>query len=186
MLRTLTVGHCVPGKRSDDAVLRRRVGPKTRDVFRYVPGDVTVGNIGDTSYMRRGYEPGGCRKTRVRIQRLLGEYIERRARHMPPEEGFHKCVLADQTAPRWVDDAGPRGEQCYLAFTDHIARPGTQGQTKEQVLAPFEEGLQVLLAADPLQTKSFRQPWFGVALQSYKMHSERLEPHRQCLSDAAE
>src|SRR5580704_11084622 len=66
-----------------------------------------------------------------------------------------------------------------------MTRLRTQGQTEEQVLALFEEALQVFAAADPLQTKAFRQRWFGVALQADEMHSERLKPLGQSLSDAA-
>src|SRR5579863_2156789 len=61
----------------------------------------------------------------------------------------------------------------------------TQGQTEEQILAPFEEGPDVFAVADPLQTKAFRQRWFGAALQADEMHSEWLEPLRQSLPDAA-
>ena len=89
-----------------------------------LPGDVTVRDIGDAGYMRRGDNSRGCQKTGVRIERFLGEYIERRARQMPAEEGFHKRVLADQTAPRRVDDARPRGKQRDLAFTDRYCACG--------------------------------------------------------------
>ena len=136
--------------------------------------------------MRGGYDPGRCQKTGLRIERFLGEYVEGRARQMPADEGFHQRIFADQAAPGRVDEERPRGKQRDLAFTDDIARLGIQGQTEEQVLAPFEEALQVCFAADPLQTKAFRQRWLGVAqLQSDEMHPERLEPRRQSLSDAA-
>src|ERR1700690_2840503 len=105
---------------------------------------------------------------------------------MPAEQGFHKRILADQAAPRRVDDAGPRGQPCDLAFTDDVACPWIQWQTKEEVLTPFEERLQVIFAARPLQTQAFHQVWVPVPHQTGKTHSERLEPHRQCLPDSAE
>ena len=135
--------------------VRRLAGPEARDVFRYAPGDVRVGDIGDTRYMRGGDDPGCGQKTRSRIERLLGKYIERRARQMSSEEPFHQRILADQALPRWIDDARPRGKQCDFALTDDMARLGILWQTEEQVLSPFEKAFPVFVAPDPLQTKTF-------------------------------